>query len=305
MNSIMEIQPEDFSALCAMTQELLNIGINPLTTWQAFKEYLESFRRIQNVIPKPTESYFNQVFNFPLESLDHGGIFLTMHFSAHFRAIPFEITRLLRKMGNQKKMWILFSQDSYKNENEDWVRHGRELNFEALVAQDAMIARHLMSILKKGEFVVVFMDATEGYGADSDPIILPWLHYPVRVRSGLFRIADKMKSTIFPVLASASLEEPNLFFGEPQLFQHVMSGSRNDAFKAAEACLTFFSKFILASPYAWLHWGNHLQKIVQEQYSHVEGAATHEERFVTCKTEDETIYLDISTGEVYVEEQSG
>ncbi len=287
----MEFSPDEFMELYSMTQELIHFGIDPLDVWKKHQIYKRTFSSIQDTLPPI--NYFRRITNLPYEIKTSGRIFVSMHFSAHFRFIPFELARILREHGVTEKIWILFNRETLTWENDDWRRRGAELNFSSLVAQDPSVVRKMLSILKNGECVVAFLDATDGYGNDSNPIVTRLFYHPVRVRSGLFRIASKTGASIIPTIAGASEVNPSLHFGNTLRTEL----GREDT--VANDCFGFFGKFMLSNPHAWLHWRSHSHRVVQDDYCSVESARDAQVGWAICPTCRPILKLNLITGETF------
>lgn len=242
-----EISVDYFFAYSNLVREFLplNKDYNFKKLWKKYITYVKITDYYRNQ-PDVFKSELNGIEN--LEYLKDGGAIISLHYGNYRNALYTVAKRVLKKYHN-KQFRILVDTDSYNNEPREWVEN--EINGKYLIAESPTIVRDLINLFKNNGILFIFIDGNAGSGVDKNAVQFKFITSHIKIRSGFFRILDRVKKPILPLVASGTFEKPVLHLGAP------VYNEFNDLSVYAKDCYKLFLKHIEDKPEFWRFWFRH------------------------------------------------
>ncbi len=238
-------------AFSNIIKELRYFGTyNPVEVFDKYSEYVaicDQYRINNNL-----HNGFKKTEGFSIENLkqlyaETGFAIIGMHYGA-YRPAQYIITDELKKVHPNKKILIVVDEESFKSESasEEVVKTYKRQNIEMVIAEKSNTALKIVRHLKSGGIVILYLDGMTGYGEDKYPIQLPFISSEIKIRSGIFRLLEKVK---VPIVGVITPELDEILISLPINTDNVISTASN--------VLSFFRPTLLKDPGLWRLWYRH------------------------------------------------
>ncbi|MFJ7407634.1 MULTISPECIES: hypothetical protein [unclassified Lysinibacillus] len=293
MSSSNKLQFDYLMAFSNIIKELRYFGnYSPLNVFNKYSEYIAicDQYRINNNFHKG----FKKTEGFSIEKLQQlytetGFAIIGMHYGA-YKPVQYKITDELIKVHPDKKILLVVDEESYNSESAsiEVVKTYSRQNVEMIIAEKSNSALKIVRHLKNGGVVILYLDGMTGYGEDKYPIQLPFISSEIKIRSGIFRLLEKVK---VPVIGVITPEIDEILISLPIQTNNVNSTASN--------VLSFFRPTILKEPSLWRLWYRH--HMFCENYPNVLDYSNENvdiEDWI-CEDISPTLVLNKETGDIY------
>lgn len=293
MESSNKLQFDYLMAFSNMIKELRYFGnYSPVNVFNQYSEYIaicDQYRVNNNF-----HNGFKRIEGFSIEKLqqlyaEKGFAIIGMHYGA-YRPVQYRITDELIKVHPDKKILLVVDEESYNSESAsiEVVKTYNRQNVEMVIAEKSTSALKIVRHLKDGGVVFLYLDGMTGYGEDKYPIQLPFISSEIKIRSGIFRLLEKVK---VPVIGVITPEIDKILISLPIKTNSVSATASN--------VLSFFRPTILKDPSLWRLWYRH--HMFSENYPNVLDYSNenkdHEDWI--CEDISPTLVLNKETGDIY------
>lgn len=275
-----------------MIKELSVLGTyEPNKVWDNYCEYIEKSEDERN---NPDINYdFSRYKGYGLSSVQNiyknQGIALVFLHYGNYRQATITMLKTLYELDKNKKVLLVVDQESYDTENTltKMMRIYTDLNVELIIAEKSSTGLRIAKHLKRGGAVILYLDGMTGYGKDKYPIKTPLISSNVNIRSGFFRILDKIKTPVFGIIS----QKEELLISPPI----APTGIK----EVANSLVSFYRPVLLENPSEWRLWYRH--HLYVERFPEVisDGTNSINNDAYICKDVEPNLVLDEETGNVY------
>jgi len=260
--------------LHSMYQELIPLGVDPIKTFEDHCAYLTTLENDQSTFR--LNHTFKTTINKPSTLPERGTLFVSVHFSKYFSAIPFAF---LNQIFYRRKL-LLIMRKKTREQQPQWKQKiyqaaEDKLGMTILYAEDKNTALRVVRALKKGINVLTYVDANFGStGPSSSTQTIDFLTHPIDVPTGIFKLAQIADANVIPVYACGNEPDSMLSFGKEY-------NLKDETFeKDIQNMFTQFAKVILGVPSQWSQWGFLYDNTQQMLYSEIDNYTSTKNEYI-------------------------
>lgn len=293
MSSSNKLQFDYLMAFSNIIKELRYFGnYSPVDVFNKYSDYIATCDQFK--VNNNFHSGFKKAEGYSIEKLQQlytetGFAIIGMHYGS-YRPAQYKITDELNKVHPDKKILLVVDEESYNSEcaSIEVVKTFSRQNVEMIIAEKTNSALKIIRHLKNGGVVILYLDGMTGYGEDKYPIQLPFISSEIKIRSGIFRLLEKVK---VPVVGVITPEIDKFLISLPIKADNINSTASN--------VLSFFRPTILKDPSLWRLWYRH--HMFCENYPNVLDYSNEnmDNEDWICEDISPTLVLNKETGDIY------
>ncbi len=178
-----------------------------------------------------------------MEHIDEGGFICSFHYG-NYRSLYRAVIEKMLEFAPDKKVMIIVDHPSFINEPES-NKYIEQVKY--CISEDISVAFEIMEYINHGDWVAIFLDGNSGVGKNRKPMQLQFLSSQIQIRSGIFRIMERTRKPVFPILAEGRVDS-DLF----QIYENINVDATAQIL--VERCYDVLRQKLLLAPQYWRLW---------------------------------------------------